>query len=165
MINLKHILVPTDFSEGSDAAVGYARALAGTFGASIDLLHVAENVFTRAFAGEGYVAGLPELQAEIERAAREQLAELLIDDDVPKLDAKSVVITSNATANEIVNYARTNGIDLIVMGTHGRSGISHFLLGSVAERVVRTAPCPVLTLRHPEHEFVHPDALQVVASA
>jgi nucleotide-binding universal stress UspA family protein len=59
----------------------------------------------------------------------------------------------------IVDFAKEINVDLIVMGTHGRGAVAHLLMGSVAERVVRTAPCPVLTVRHPEHEFVHPDAL------
>ena len=57
---------------------------------------------------------------------------------------------------EIIQYAKENNVDLIVMGTHGHSGLVHVLLGSVTERVVRKAPCPVLTIRHPEHEFIHP---------
>jgi nucleotide-binding universal stress UspA family protein len=65
----------------------------------------------------------------------------------------------------IVGYAKENDVDLIIMGTHGRGAIAHLLMGSVAERVVRTAPCPVLTVRHPEHEFVLPDALAAVAKA
>jgi nucleotide-binding universal stress UspA family protein len=71
-----------------------------------------------------------------------------------------VVRTSNATAAAIVDYAKTLNADLIVMGTHGRGPVSHLFIGSVAERVVRTAPCPVLTVRHPEREFVAPDALE-----
>ena len=69
------------------------------------------------------------------------------------------MVTAISPAAAIVDYARREQIDLIVMGTHGRGGVAHLLMGSVAERVVRTAPCPVLTVRHPEHEFVLPDAL------
>ena len=72
-------------------------------------------------------------------------------------------MTSNSPAIEIVDYARKNGIDLIVMGTHGRGAIAHFFMGSVAERVVRMAPCPVLTVRNSEREFVLPDALVAVS--
>ena len=74
-------------------------------------------------------------------------------------------MTSNAPAAAIVDYAKDKRIDLIVAGTHGRGGVARLLLGSVTERVVRTAPCPVLTVRHPEHEFVIPDALVAVAKA
>jgi nucleotide-binding universal stress UspA family protein len=165
MITLKRILVPTDFSETSDAALVYGRELARMFGASLDLLHVAENVFTRGFAGEGYVAILPELQEDLERSARTRLAEMLIDNDEPKLASTPVLRTSSSPAFEIVAYAKDHDIDLIVMGTEGRGGVAHIFMGSVAERVVRAAPCPVLTVRHPEHEFVLPDMLAVVANA
>jgi nucleotide-binding universal stress UspA family protein len=75
------------------------------------------------------------------------------------------VLTSNVLAEAIVSHAASAGVDLIVIGTHGRKGVSRLLLGSVAERVVRAAPCPVLTVHHPEHEFVHPEPTQAVATA
>jgi nucleotide-binding universal stress UspA family protein len=78
---------------------------------------------------------------------------------------QSLVITSDAPAVAIVDYAARGKIDLIVTGTHGRGGVAHMVMGSVAERIVRTAPCPVLTVRHPEHEFVLPDARTAVAEA
>ena len=90
---------------------------------------------------------------------------LLIDNDPLPLPKRAVVLTSNAPAAAIVDYAAQERIDLIVAGTHGRGGVAHLLMGSVAERIVRTAPCPVLTVRHPEHEFVIPDALVAVAKA
>jgi len=76
-----------------------------------------------------------------------------------------VLITSSSPAFAIVDYAREHEIDLIVMGTHGRGALAHLMMGSVAERVVRLAPCPVLTIKHPEHEFVQPDVLVAVARA
>jgi nucleotide-binding universal stress UspA family protein len=75
------------------------------------------------------------------------------------------VVASNAPALTIVNYAKETGVDLIVMGTHGRGPMAHLVMGSVAERVVRLAGCPVLVVRHPEHEFVLPDTLAVSAKA
>ena len=77
---------------------------------------------------------------------------------------RAVLETSDHPADEIVQYAKAAGIDLIVMGTHGRGAMAHLLVGSVAETVVRTAPCPVLTVRHPEHEFVVPDAAEAAPS-
>jgi nucleotide-binding universal stress UspA family protein len=70
------------------------------------------------------------------------------------------VLTSARPEIALLDYAREQGVDLIVTGTHGRGGMAHFFMGSIAERLVRSAPCPVLTVRHPEREFVMPDALQ-----
>jgi len=165
MITLKRILVATDFSEASDAAFAYGRELARTFGAKLDVLYVTENVLTRGFGVEGYVAAFPDLQRDLDRAAEKQLEALLSDEDRKDLGAKAVVLTMNSPAAAIVTYAADSGIDLIVLGTRGRGAVAHLLMGSVAERVVRTAPCPVLTVRHPEHEFVRPDALVAPAKA
>ena len=145
MIAVKNILVATDFSAASDAALLYARTLAEQFGARLHVLHVLENVFLRATVADPRAA---------EATALKRLHERLTDDDRQRLRAAAVTAKSDAPAGEIVAYAEASNIDLVVMGTHGRSGVSHFLVGSVAERVVRTAPCPVLTVRHPEHEFV-----------
>lgn len=165
MISLKRVLVATDFGEAADAALAYGRELARNFGGRLDILHVVENVLTRGFGAEGYVASYPELQAEVEDAARRQLDTLLSAEDRRVLNARTVLLTSNSPAFTITAYARDENIDLIIMGTHGRGALAHLLMGSVAERVVRTAPCPVLTVRHPEHEFVMPDALVAVTKA
>ncbi len=164
MIALKSILVATDFGEASGAALAYGRELARTFGATLHVLHVADDVYVR-LGGDAYMAVLPELQKDLEVAAQKQLDELLVDNDPLPLPVKKAVLTSSATASAIVQYARDLGIDLIVVGTHGRGAVAHLLMGSVAERVVRAAPCPVLTVRHPEHEFVMPDALATVSKA
>jgi nucleotide-binding universal stress UspA family protein len=165
MIALKKILVATDFSEPSDAALAYGRELARTFGASLTVLHVVDNILTRAYGAEGVVLADPELQREIETSAQRQMDALLFDEDRKMLGAVGLVISSNSPSAAIVTYARDTSVDLIVMGTHGRGAIAQLLMGSVAERVVRIAPCPVLTVRHPEHEFVLPDALVAVAKA
>ena len=164
MIALKSILVATDFGEASGAALAYGRELARTFGATLHVLHVADDVYVR-LGGDAYMAVLPELQRGLEVAAQKQLDELLIDNDPVPLPVKTAVITSSATAAAIVQYARDLDIDLIVVGTHGRGAMAHLLMGSVAERVVRSASCPVLTVRHPEHDFVMPDALATIAQA
>ena len=131
------------------------------------MLHVAQNVPLTNIGPDGFANGalLPELQRKAEDAARKQLDERLIDNDPEARPAKGVVVTSNRPAEAIVEYARVHSIDLIVMGTHGRGFVSQLLMGSVAERVVRTAPCPVLTVHHPEHEFVVPDALVATVKA
>ena len=159
MIVLKKVLVATDFGAASESALRYAQALSRGFGAELHVLHVVENLLTRAMDGYGHAGISPEVQRDIERAGRKQTDALLSDEDRRELHAKASTVTSNSPATEIAEYARTNAIDLIVMGTHGRSAIAHLFMGSVAERVVRIAPCPVLTVRNPEHEFVLPDAL------
>jgi len=166
MIVLKKVLVATDFSEPSDAALAYGRELAFTFGAQLVVAHVAENTLTRGFGGvDGFVFVDPSLQHAVEEGARRQLDAQLSDEDREQLDAAAVVLASNAPADAITEYAKDAAVDLIVLGTHGRGAVAHLLMGSVAERVVRTAPCPVLTVRHPEHEFVLPDALVAFAGA
>jgi nucleotide-binding universal stress UspA family protein len=164
MIALKDILVATDFGEPADAALTYGRELARTYGATLHVLHIVDDVYLR-LGGDAYVAVLPELQRDAELAAQQRLDALLIDNDPQPLPVRKVTVTSAAPATAIVDYAKANGIDLIVVGTHGRRAVAHLLMGSVAERVVRTAPCPVLTVRHPEHEFVTPDTLVAVAGA
>ena len=165
MITLKNILVATDFSEPSDAALTYGRALARHFQATLHVVHVVGHVSSAVYGAEGFATSMPELQQEIENAARKQLDDLLVDNDEQPLPTRRVLATSNAPALAIVEYAGREHIDLIVTGTHGRGAVSHLLMGSVAERVARTAPCPVLTVRHPEHEFVVPDTLVAVAKS
>jgi nucleotide-binding universal stress UspA family protein len=156
MIALKKVLVATDFSEAADAALAYGRALARTFGATLHVLHVTDDMYMR-LGGDAYAAVLPDLQHDVEPQARERLVELLVDNDPVPLPTEPVVVTAGSTAQAIVDYAASAGIDLIVVGTHGRSAVAHLLLGSIAERVVRTARCPVLTVRRPERDFVTPD--------
>ena len=171
MITLKNILVATDFSEPAEAALTYGQALVRTFNATLHVVHVVGNVSRIAYGADGYFVALPEMQQEVDNAARKQLDNLLVcagdhvEADERPLTSRSVVIASDKPALAIVEYAQRERIDLIVTGTHGRAAMAHLLMGSVAERVVRTAPCPVLTVRHPEHEFVVPDALVAVAKA
>src|SRR5580765_1368958 len=165
MIALKNILVATDFSQPSDAALLYGRALARNFNATLHVVHVVGTVSSMVYGADAYAVSIPELQREVEDSARKQLADLLIDSDEHPLETTRALLTSNSPAVAIVEYAGRERIDLIVTGTNGRGGVAHLLMGSVAERVVRTAPCPVLTVRHPEHEFVVPDALVAVARA
>jgi Universal stress protein UspA and related nucleotide-binding proteins len=165
VITLKNVLVAIDFGEASETALAYGRELARMAGATLHVLHVVENVIAGAVGVEGYVTDFASLQREVEESARKQLDSMVTDEDRRTLAAKTVTKTSNSPALSIVSYARDAHIDLIIVGTHGRGGMAHLFMGSVAERVVRTAPCPVLTVRNPEHGFVLPDALQVVARA
>jgi nucleotide-binding universal stress UspA family protein len=158
MIALKHVLVATDFSEASDAALEYGRQFARMFGATLHVMHVVENVMAR-FAADAYPVLLPDLQREVEDSGEKRLMGVLTSEDHGQLHATPVVRTSTSPAAAIVEYSKEAGIDLIIMGTHGRGAVAKLLMGSVAERVVRTAACPVLTVRHPEHDFIVPDAL------
>jgi len=155
MIQLKQILVATDFSEVSTAAIDYGCDLARRFGASLHLLHVMENPFLRPTPGDPHT---------LKTATLGHLLDRLTDDDRLALHATAALETSDDPAGEIVKYAKTHAVDLIVLGTHGRGGVAHLLLGSVAEKVVRTAPCPVLTVRHPERAFITPDALDTTVN-
>ena len=160
MINLKRILVPTDFSECSDAAVRYGLELARKFGATVHLLHVIQDPATQPWAAEGYVVPVLEALEEWQKDAQKRL-----EASIPEADrAKAIVWCVIASPfPEILRYATANDIDLIVMGTHGRGGVSHMVLGSIAEKVVRRAPCPVLTVRYPQHDFVEPGELVTTA--
>jgi nucleotide-binding universal stress UspA family protein len=154
MILLRQILVPVDFGEASEVALTYGRAFARTFGASLHVLHVMENPFLRPSAVDPFV---------LKAAAALHLGERLTDDDRAALHATAALETADNPAEEIVTYAKAYAIDLIVMGTHGRGAMAQMLVGSVAESVVRTAPCPVMTVRHPQHEFIVPDAADAAA--
>jgi universal stress protein A len=152
MIALKRILVATDFSETADAALKYGRALARNFGATLHVLHVADDFSAR--MGDTFLAVMPELVEDVAKDAKRRLSELVVDNDPNPLPVVPVVITASAPATAIVDYAKDEEIDLLVLGTQGRGAVAHLLMGSVAERVVRTAPCPVLTVRRPADDFV-----------
>ena len=165
MIVIKNILVATDFSDVSAAALSYGRTLAEQFAATLRLVHVVEDVSTMSFTADGFVTLMPELQKELQEAAHTQLQAALAQGQWRGPRPLASVITSNARAAAIIDFAKNAHVDLIVIGTHGRGGMSRLLLGSVAERVVRTAPCPVLTVHDPEHEFVQSDAPPAGAAA
>jgi nucleotide-binding universal stress UspA family protein len=139
------ILVPMDFSAPSDAALDYARAVAAQFGATLQLLHVADDPASALYSTDVFVPEIERLRDEIVSGAHARLEARLTASDVSDLGA-TVAVVIGTPAGCIVEYAAGHGIDLIVMGTHGRGGVSYLLMGSVAERVVRTAACPVLTV-------------------
>jgi nucleotide-binding universal stress UspA family protein len=155
MISLKTVLVPTDFSEASGSALTYGKAMAGAFGASLHLVHVMEDLMAHAWAAEVYVASMPQLRDEIEKESRQRLATVFTDEERRQYRVVTALLAGNPFL-EIIRYAKAHDVDLIVMGTHGRGAIAHMLLGSVAEKVVRKSPCPVLTVKHPEQAFVMP---------
>jgi nucleotide-binding universal stress UspA family protein len=155
VIDLHRILVPTDFSKFSEVALDYAVALAEKFAAELYLLHVVQDLSL--FVPDA-VALTPPIGPPLDEfmtAARAALDRVVRDKHLERLTVHRE-IREGTTFYEIIRAAREMQIDLIVMGTHGHTGFAHVLLGSVTEKVVRKAPCPVLTVRHPEHEFVHP---------
>ena len=154
MIALNHILVPTDFSDTAGAALKYGKALAEVFNASLHLLPVLEDPLP-GWKPEGHVASIPTIRVNMEEDARLQMDKLLTEAERQRFHVQPVMTWGNPFV-EIVRYAKNHEIDLIVMGTHGSGPIVHLLMGSVAEKVVRKASCPVLTVRNPEHDFVMP---------
>ncbi len=144
-MKLNSIMFPTDFSESSDAALGYASVLAAETGATLHIVHVADDSAAY-MAGYGGLAYVPEFPAELEKEMRGRLDE--VKPSKPGVDVKRHYVTGNEV-NEIVAFADREQVELIVMGTHGRTGVSRVLLGSVAEGVLRRAACPVLTVKSP----------------
>ena len=147
MLKLNSILCPTDFSEFSEHAIRYACELAEAFHAELHLLNVLQDYAAVApGSGEMFVPftdWLPELRKQ----SQEQLAKQPGSEWAAKVPVHRTTRVG-APIDEIVKYAKEHSIDLIVQGTHGRRGVKHMLLGSVAENIVRYAPCPVLTVRN-----------------
>lgn len=135
----------TDFSETSEHALEIATSFAQSFGASLHLLHVIPDPYAQPWAVEATGSAIPDLLKTWETEAGTRLDRL----KPAGLESQAAVRVGNPY-HEIVEYATEHGIDLVVIGTHGRGAIGHMLLGSVAEKVVRKAPCPVLTVRHPK---------------
>jgi len=163
MVVLKNILVTTDFSQPSMVALDYGRDLARSYGATLHVLHVVVNSALAYSPELGFATTtLPE---DLENEARRQLDALITSDDRNTLRVVAEVESHPSAAAAIIDYAAAKKIDLIVVGTHGRSAITKFLMGSVAEKVVRAAPCPVLTVREHERDFLAPDALIRTGSA
>jgi universal stress protein A len=154
MFPIRRILHPTDFSEQSNAAFEVACALARDYSAELVILHVYST--PPVFAPDGIAVPLP---SEDPYRVRVQLHELRPSD--PRVNVKHIMVEGNPI-DQILKHARTEAVDLIVMGTHGSSGLARLLMGSVAESVTRKTSCPVLTLRkpfHPNPENEIPDVL------
>ena len=146
MSRVKRLLVPTDFSPASDIAFNYALDMAAREGASIHLLHVIENATVAAVFPDGLYAELPGVRERLIGEAQSRLDKTAKECAAANVTATTQVLVG-APASSITGEASVRGTDLIVMGTHGRSGFEHLMLGSVAERVLRSAQCPVLTVR------------------
>lgn len=153
MVPFKKILVPTDYSKHSAEAVRCAADIARRYEAAITLVYVFEPV-TYALP-EGHVMQSPPQLQEMQSAFEQRLTQATSDAKAAgalRVDAK---VLTGPVATELADFAKQGGFDLIVMGTHGRTGLRHLVLGSVAEKVVRTAPCAVLTVRAREPDNEH----------
>lgn len=147
MLEIRTILAPTDFSQHAEAALRFACGMAERLGATLHLLHALPEVVTPVGPEPMLVPNLPpEYYAESESDSLAALRGVL-KPEWGRPPAVEHAVRWGDAVDAIVGYARDHAIDLVVIATHGRSGLSHVLLGSVAERIVREAPCPVLTLR------------------
>jgi nucleotide-binding universal stress UspA family protein len=155
MIKIEKILFPTDFSEHSKHAFGYALSFAKEYGARLYMLHVVEDI---QYLANAYMFDVPMMPsfADMEQNRLKEMQEF-IEREVTDSDIEiEKVIRHGRPFIEILNTAKEESVDLIVIATHGRGGLEHALFGSVAEKVVRKAPCPVLSIRLPGHEFSMP---------
>jgi nucleotide-binding universal stress UspA family protein len=153
-MQIKTILYATDFSQGARAAMDHVISLAQDYDAKLILLHVIQDISV----AEWYIPttlSVAEVVADIEKNAWQEM-EKWAAEFAPKVNNIEKIIVRGVPFVEIIKTAREKNIDLIVIGTHGRTGIDHMLFGSTAEKVVRKAPCPVLTVRIAGKEFKMP---------
>lgn len=146
LINIKKILYPTDFSEPSLYALNYAAEMAKMFDAELQLLHVMldESQLVSFYLPQITVQNLAK---DMEDGAKNKLEEFIKESPILQGVRYNYKMVKGIADEEIIKYAAESGTDLIVIGTHGRTGFEHVLFGSTAEKVVRKAPCPVLSVR------------------
>ena len=150
-LQLKKVLVPVDFSECSHKAMQYAVAFAKQFKASLTLVHVVQM----SYAGAEFAPlDFPLIEKQMVESSSLKLAEI-ISKEIGEAVPCDMIVKAGHPATEIALAAKKVNADLIIISTHGYTGLKHILLGSTAENVVRHAPCPVLTVREHEHEFIN----------
>jgi nucleotide-binding universal stress UspA family protein len=145
MIPIKNILVPTDFSGPAEAALKYARTLALEFDSRVHVLHIVPEPYAYPWGTELSTFSLASVLAESETGARERVKALASNLDLPA-DRFVAHASVGRPVDQILDYIGESRVELVVMGTHGRGMVGHLLIGSVAERVVRRSPVPVLTV-------------------
>lgn len=150
VIGIKKIMVPLDLSQHAQKALKYAIRLAQQFNAEIELAHV---ITPLGYEGLIVPSALQQVETELRQHARQELEKLVGMEEQYRIRLKASVLFGDP-AHEIAQLARDHRTDLILVTTHGRSGLTHALLGSAAERVVRHAPCPVMVVHAKEHEFI-----------
>ena len=149
----KKILCPIDFSEFTDEILEYALDIRGKYDAELHLIHIIPNLnyftpYESFFTPENLIVVEKNMETEVNKDFDAIMKKI-------EIPVKKVIRTGTAFV-EIINYARSESMDLIIIGTHGRTGLEHILIGSVAERVIRKAPCPVLTVRPKSRQFKMP---------
>ncbi len=144
-MKIKKILLPTDLSPASISAFKYAKSLAEKYGASIYVLHVLENI-PPVLAIHALDLTIERVEKNMEENAKVQL-EKIVKENLKGKNKVKIFIRKGLVDEEIIKFADEKKIDIIVMGTHGRTGIEYTLLGSIAEKIVRKAKCPVLTVK------------------
>lgn len=156
MITINNILCPIDYSVYSEKALSYAIELATRFQSKLYLLHVLDIRFLDVNNPElPYIPPANIVNEETTNMLKSRLLKSVNEETQGKISVEAIVVQGVPFA-EIIRAAKDYNADLIVIGTHGRTGLAHAVMGSVAEKVVRKSPCPVLTIRHPEHDFVMP---------
>ncbi len=156
--DIKKVLVPIDFSDYSKSSLRYAVNFAKKFNAEIYLIYVVEPVIYPPDFSMGQIA-IPSVNAEWDERAREELKNLA-KTEIPEGVKVKTILKNGKPFLEIIDTASEENIDLIIIATHGHSGVEHILFGSTAEKVVRKAPCPVLTLREPIKGFMFKDEMK-----
>lgn len=147
MVHLNTVLVATDLGASSKTTVDYAQSVAWSFCATLHVVHVVDDLATRAMAPPGVTMDVGRLQTEREEDARCRL-NLMVNGAPDRSDVVTAVLTSNRSAEAILAYARDADVDLIIAGTHSQRSVIDLFMGSVAQALVRRAGCPVLTLGH-----------------
>ena len=155
MIKPKKILFPTDFSETSEEAAKYAVSYGKEFGAKVYVLHIVNERIISEGLNLPRLVSVADLEEEMTKEAKKRLQVLIPKEEAEGLDMETVIVRGEPFL-EIIRFAKEKDIDLIIIGTHGRSGFEHIIFGSTAEKVVRKAPCPVLSVRPSQREFVMP---------
>ena len=157
-MKLNKILVPIDFSDYSKNALKYAVNFAKLFNAEILLIYVVEPVIYPPDFSMGQIA-IPTVTTEFDDRAKEELNKLA-KNEIPQQLKVSIIIRTGKPFVEIIDTATEADVDLIIIATHGHSGVEHILFGSTAEKVVRKAPCPVLTLREPVKGYLFKEEMK-----
>jgi universal stress protein A len=163
MIAITHILVATDFSAPSGVALNYGRDLARAYDATLHVVHVIQDLI--ALHGDQIEFAAADVERSLEAAAGRELDAAITSSDRDSLHVRATIRRSPSIAHAITEYAKDNAVDLIIVGTHGRGGLQRLLIGSVAERVMRTAPCPVLIVRTPERDFIDTPAVSAAGDS